>query len=158
MKSYSWSSAYFNFAHGGPHCSPRSHFIHCSLILFSISLMNNSSIIRWSVDLRWCVPDKPNGYYDLKVIPSHGHVFKIHNQYQTSLLTFAKCHCATLLVRDGRPLTTPSRSLASFAQTKNSRVKQDWSTCLVPLTFIAHLVCYCAIISAVFDSSFMFVS
>ncbi|XP_031575072.1 uncharacterized protein LOC116308732 [Actinia tenebrosa] len=30
------------------------------------SLMNNSNIIRWSVDLRWCNPDKPNGYYDLK--------------------------------------------------------------------------------------------
>ncbi|KAK3715067.1 hypothetical protein QZH41_012139, partial [Actinostola sp. cb2023] len=30
------------------------------------SLQNHSQQIRWSVDLRWCVPDKPNGFYDLK--------------------------------------------------------------------------------------------
>lgn len=40
--------------------------------------MNNSNIIRWSVDLRWCVPDKPNGFYGLKVKPSQ---FKIHKSY-----------------------------------------------------------------------------
>ena len=38
-------------------------FDHVSLL----SLENFSDKIRWSMDLRWQRPDKPNGFYGLKV-------------------------------------------------------------------------------------------
>lgn len=37
------------------------------LQLFNFSLENFSDKIRWSMDLRWQRPDKPNGFYGLKV-------------------------------------------------------------------------------------------
>ena len=41
------------------------HFIY--VIFGYFSLENISDKIRWSLDLRWQRPDKPNGFYGLKV-------------------------------------------------------------------------------------------
>ena len=43
----------------------------CETNLLFFSLNNYSENIRWSLDLRWQVPDKPNGFYGLKVFVQH---------------------------------------------------------------------------------------
>ena len=44
-----------------------SRTFYSNVIFGYFSLENISDKIRWSLDLRWQRPDKPNGFYGLKV-------------------------------------------------------------------------------------------
>jgi len=41
-------------------------FVPVQLVMLAFSLMNNSDVIRWSLDLRWQRADHDVGFYDLK--------------------------------------------------------------------------------------------